>query len=154
MARTKSRPKAGDRKAVSRSRAGGAGSRPASPRGKARAVGKRDAEVNARRQEGPKRTVTAVPKKEPAVAGAEGARIEWDVSKLRSVYANVCSVSSTREEVVMLFGLNQTWDRGQQVVNVSLSDRIVLSPTAGKRMALTLRAVINEYEKRWGPLND
>lgn len=153
MSRTKSRPKASDRKAVSRSRAGGAGARPASQRRKARVVGERKAEGNARTQELPETFDTAAPKKEPTVAGANGARIEWDVSNMRSAYANVCKVSSTREEVVMLFGLNQTWNHEQQVVHVRLSDRIVFSPTAGKRLALALRGVIEEYEKRWGALN-
>ncbi|HWH47995.1 MAG TPA: DUF3467 domain-containing protein [Burkholderiales bacterium] len=102
----------------------------------------------------PQPVAPAVPQDQPTVAGANGARINWDVSNLRSVYSNVCSVTSTREEVVMLFGLNRTWDRGQPVVTVTLSDRIVFSPTAGKRMALTLRRVIEEYEKRWGPLGN
>lgn len=138
---------------MKRPRSGGAGTRPASSRPKARAAGKREAEGSLRKEKSTQAVAAKASGAESPVSGAEGARIEWDVSKLRSVYANVCSVSSTPEEVVMLFGLNQTWDRGQQVVTVRLSDRIVFSPTAGKRMALTLRRVIEEYEKRWGPLN-
>jgi len=154
MARTKSRPKAGSRTAVGRSRAGGAGRRPVSPRRTTRVADKREAKGDARKQQLPQPVAPAVPQDQPTVAGANGARINWDVSNLRSVYSNVCSVTSTREEVVMLFGLNRTWDRGQPVVTVTLSDRIVFSPTAGKRMALTLRRVIEEYEKRWGPLGN
>ena len=32
--------------------------------------------------------------------------IRWDDSNLKSSYANVCNVSSTREEVVLVFGIN------------------------------------------------
>ena len=138
---------------MKRPRSGGAGTQPASTRPNARAARKREAGGGLRKEKSTQAVAAKASREESAVAGADGTRIEWDVSNLRSVYANVCSVSSTREEVVMLFGLNQTWNRGQEVVTVRLSDRIVFSPTAGKRMALTLRAIINEYEKRWGPLD-
>jgi len=36
-----------------------------------------------------------------------GMKIKWDDSAMKSSYANVCNVTSTREEVVMLFGVNQ-----------------------------------------------
>jgi len=32
---------------------------------------------------------------------------------MKNSYANVCNVTSTREEVVMLFGVNRAWNRGQ-----------------------------------------
>ena len=32
--------------------------------------------------------------------------VQFDVSNLQSSYANVCNVSSTREEVVLAFGVN------------------------------------------------
>jgi hypothetical protein len=40
------------------------------------------------------------------VKGLEGTKIKWDDSNMKSSYANVCNVTSTREEVVMLFGIN------------------------------------------------
>ena len=46
----------------------------------------------------------------------QGARIKWDDSAMKSSYANVCNVTSTREEVVMLFGINQAWNAGQKEV--------------------------------------
>ena len=83
----------------------------------------------------------------------EGARIKWDDSNMKSAYANVCNVTSTREEVVMLFGMNQAWNRGQKEVTIHLTDRIVVSPYAAKRMSMLLRGVVDEYEKRFGALN-
>ena len=84
---------------------------------------------------------------------AEGTRLKWDDSGMKSSYANVCNVTSTREEVVMLFGVNQAWNRGQKEVTIQLTDRIIVSPFAAKRLAMLLEGVVKEYEKRFGALN-
>ena len=86
-------------------------------------------------------------------AEIEGTRIKWDDSNMKSAYANVCNVTSTREEVVMLFGMNQAWNRGQKEVTIQLTDRIVISPYAAKRLSMLLDSVVKEYEKRFGALN-
>jgi hypothetical protein len=83
----------------------------------------------------------------------EGTKINWDDSSMKSSYANVCNVTSTREEVVMLFGMNQAWNRGQKEVTIQLTDRIVISPYAAKRLNMLLQGVVAEYEKRFGVLN-
>jgi len=88
-----------------------------------------------------------------ARAALEGTRIKWDDSGMKSSYANVCNVTSTREEVVLLFGMNQAWNRGQKEVTIHLTDRIVVSPYAAKRLSMLLQGVVNEYEKRFGTLN-
>jgi hypothetical protein len=82
-----------------------------------------------------------------------GMKIKWDDSNMKSSYANVCNVTSTREEVVMLFGMNQAWNRGQKEVTIQLTDRIVVSPFAAKRLSMLLGNVVKEYENRFGPLN-
>jgi len=84
---------------------------------------------------------------------AEGMRIKWDDASMKSSYANVCNVTSTREEVVMLFGVNQAWNRGQKEVTIQLTDRIIVSPYAAKRLMMLLDGVVKEYEKRFGVLN-
>jgi hypothetical protein len=89
----------------------------------------------------------------PEAATLEGTKIKWDDSSMKSSYANVCNVTSTREEVVMLFGMNQAWNRGQKEVTIQLTDRIIVSPYAAKRLSLLLQGVMTEYEKRFGPLN-
>jgi hypothetical protein len=80
-------------------------------------------------------------------------KIKWDDSNMKSAYANVCNVTSTREEVVMLFGMNQAWNRGQKEVTIQLTDRIVISPFAAKRLSTLLNNVVKEYETRFGTLN-
>ncbi|WP_417225275.1 DUF3467 domain-containing protein [Amphritea sp.] len=83
-----------------------------------------------------------------------GPTIRWDDSKMRSTYANVCNVSSTREEVTLLFGTNQAWRAGQKEVGIELTDRMIVSPFAAKRLSLLLNGVVEEYEKRFGKLDD
>jgi hypothetical protein len=80
--------------------------------------------------------------------------VKWDDTKLTTSYANVANVASTREEVVLLFGINQAWRAGQTEIPVQLSDRIVLSPMAAKRMSILLQNVLREYETRFGVLPD
>jgi Protein of unknown function (DUF3467) len=79
-------------------------------------------------------------------------KVKWDDSNMRSSYANVCNVASTREEVVLLFGMHQAWQSGQKEVTVQLSERIVLSPFAAKRLTGLLANVLKEYENRYGML--
>jgi hypothetical protein len=88
-----------------------------------------------------------------AARSQEQTKIKWDDSGMKSSYANVCNVTSTREEVVMLFGVNQAWNRGQKEVTIQLTDRIIVSPFAAKRLAILLEGVVKEYEKRFGALN-
>jgi hypothetical protein len=64
--------------------------------------------------------------------------------------ANVCNVAGTREEIVLLFGMNQAWHAGQKEVKVQLTDRIVVSPFAAKRLSILLNNVIRDYESRYG----
>jgi hypothetical protein len=90
----------------------------------------------------------------PEIRGdTAGMKIKWDDSNMKSSYANVCNVTSTREEVVMLFGMNQAWNRGQKEVTIQLTDRIVISPYAAKRLSMLLGGVVKEYESRFGQLN-
>ena len=79
--------------------------------------------------------------------------IRWDDSNMRSVYANVCNAAGTREEIVLLFGMNQSWHAGQKEVTVQLTDRIVLSPFAAKRLLTLLSNVVQNYERQFGVLD-
>ncbi|MBI4002986.1 MAG: hypothetical protein HY348_14545, partial [Nitrospira defluvii] len=58
---------------------------------------------------------------EPAKAQAEQRRIHLDSSGMASSYANTCHVASTKEEVILNFGLNQSWEQSQQDLRVQLT---------------------------------
>jgi hypothetical protein len=92
---------------------------------------------------------------ETKVADAQAAqqvKVTWDDSSMRSVYANVCNVAGTREEIVLLFGMNQAWHSGQKEVTIQLADRIVMSPFVAKRLAALLNSVVKDYESKYGEL--
>jgi hypothetical protein len=80
--------------------------------------------------------------------------VQFDVSNLQNSYANVCNVSSTREEVVLAFGVNNVWERAQANIQVQLTNRIVLNPYAAKRLTAVLNRVVAEYESKFGTLKD
>lgn len=79
--------------------------------------------------------------------------VDWDDSEMRSTYANVVNASSTREEVTVFFGTNDTWKpTAERKFHVTLTDRIVLSPYAAKRLWVLMGAILGEYESRFGEL--
>jgi hypothetical protein len=80
-------------------------------------------------------------------------KVVWNDAKMQTTYANVVNAASTREEVSLFFGTNQTWNfREQKEVAVELTDRIVLNPYAAKRLQMLLTRIIAEHEKRYGVL--
>lgn len=94
-----------------------------------------------------------VNKKDANAEQAAQTRIVWDDANMRSVYCNVSNVAGGREEIVLLFGMNQAWHAGQKEIKVQLSDRIVMSPFAAKRLSVLLSNVLADYEKRYGKLD-
>ena len=78
--------------------------------------------------------------------------LRLNANNLKSSYCTMCNANSTREEVVLNFGVNQNWDRGQGNLEVSLEHRIILSPFAAKRLAQMLNKLIVEYETHYGKL--
>jgi len=83
---------------------------------------------------------------------ADQARLRWNTAQLKSSYCNVANATSTREEVVLNFGVNQNWDRMQQEFEIELQHRIILSPFAAKRLSDLLGKLVKEYETRYGEL--
>lgn len=87
-----------------------------------------------------------------AAPGAGQARIVWDSSNVRSAYANVFNIGPGREEFVIFFGMNQAWDAEQKELKVQLTERVVMSPFAAKRLAMALTGSVAEFEKRYGAI--
>ena len=94
-------------------------------------------------------------KEKPAATAADQAantKVRWNTQTLKSSYANFCNATSTREEVVLNFGVSHNWERTPQDMEIELSHRIVLSPFAAKRLSGILAKLIGEYENRYGEL--
>lgn len=79
--------------------------------------------------------------------------VHWDDSKMATHFANVVNIQSTQEQVDLFFGTNQTWNvPNDRRVQVELSNRIILSPHAAKRLWMALGGVLETYEARHGEL--
>lgn len=81
-------------------------------------------------------------------------KVIWDDAQMMTSYANVINIFNSREEFTLLFGTNQTWSlSSSRELTVRLSNRIVLTPFAAKRLHALLTARVNEYEQRFGSLS-
>src|SRR5580692_10469724 len=91
----------------------------------------------------------------PAPADAPRASsVQWIDKNMGTHFANVVNVQSTREQVDLFFGTNQTWNvTGSSQVAVELTNRIILTPHAAKRLWTVLGGVLREYESRHGALD-
>ena len=92
----------------------------------------------------------------PAGADDDKARkgVVWIEDRMATHFANVVNVQGTREQVDLFFGTNRTWnveDGGS--VSVELSNRVILTPLAAKRLWTVLGGVLREHESRYGALN-
>lgn len=80
--------------------------------------------------------------------------VVWDDSQMANSFANVVNAASTREEVTLFFGTNQTWNlQGSNKLKVQLNNRIILTPFAAKRLNMLLGGIIQQYESRFGVLD-
>ena len=79
--------------------------------------------------------------------------VRWDDGHMRTSYANACNVVSTREEVVLFFGINQGMRGGGEEIVVQLGDRLMLNPHAAKRLNILLTNVLREHEARFGTID-
>jgi hypothetical protein len=80
--------------------------------------------------------------------------VVWIEDRMATHFANVVNVQGTREQVDLFFGTNRTWnveDGGS--VSVELSNRVILTPLAAKRLWTVLGGVLREHESRYGALN-
>jgi hypothetical protein len=89
---------------------------------------------------------------EKGITTARGAQPEvvWNDAQMKSTYTNVVA---GREEVLVLLGMNQAWQMGQEKVVVDLVERVVLSPFTAKRLALMLTGTLKAYEAKYGKID-
>lgn len=87
-------------------------------------------------------------------AAPELPKIVWKDDNTRTTYANVVNCISSREEVMIFFGTNQSWNlQAGDELTVDLTDRMIMNPHAAKRLLTLLAAVLAQYEKRHGKIN-
>lgn len=93
----------------------------------------------------------------PAGAEKPGQRkgtVVWDDSAMATNFANVVNIQGTREQIEIFFGTNRTWNvSSEDAVKVELTNRMILTPFAAKRLFTILDSVLREYEARHGTLS-
>lgn len=79
-------------------------------------------------------------------------RVQQD-REAKTSYANVCLLSSTREEMFLNFGLAQpSPNRERREAAMVVSDKIIMTPAAAKRLTIGLSQTIQRYENRFGTI--
>ena len=79
-------------------------------------------------------------------------RIRLDEANAKLSYANFFNVSSTREETALMFGMIQVSAKPGEEVAIQVSDRVVISPHAAKRLHTMLGKVLDQYATRFGAM--
>lgn len=77
--------------------------------------------------------------------------IELVDDDVEALYANLCRVSSTPEEVILDLALNPN-PIGQGSVKLKVSQRVILNHFTAKRLAALLAATVQRHEQAFGPL--
>ncbi|MXU66699.1 DUF3467 domain-containing protein [Oceanomicrobium pacificus] len=88
-----------------------------------------------------------------AAASDPKSKVNWDDSAMETAFANVVNIQGTREQIELFFGTNRTWNVAPgRDVHVDLTNRMILTPYAAKRLNGILTRVLREYEARHGVL--
>jgi len=77
--------------------------------------------------------------------------ITLDDSQVEALYANLCRVSSTPEEVILDLGLNPN-PVGGQATTIRVSQRVILNHFTAKRLVALLGGAIQRHEQTFGVL--
>jgi len=77
--------------------------------------------------------------------------INLDDSQVEAIYANLCRVSSTPEEVILDLALNPN-PVGGQSADIRVSQRVILNHFTAKRLAALLAATVQRHEQTFGVL--
>ena len=81
-------------------------------------------------------------------------RVEWKTDKMQTACANVVNIQGTREQIELFYGISHGLglETGETPLQVDVSNRMILTPYAAKRMHQLLTGVLREYESRHGTL--
>ncbi len=78
-------------------------------------------------------------------------RIELDDAGVDALYANLCRVSSTPEEVILDLAVNPN-PMGAPNQKLKVSQRVILNHYTAKRLAALLTATVQRHEQAFGRL--
>jgi hypothetical protein len=79
--------------------------------------------------------------------------VHWNRATMQTTFANVVNIQGTREQIELFFGTSGGADPDPSGrVQVDVSNRMILTPYAAKRLNAILTSVLNQYEQRHGVL--
>ena len=87
--------------------------------------------------------------------GTANVQLVVDERDLKSTFANGYRIYTTGEEVVIDFGfnmLNPNPGGGQQQMLFKATERLIISYPTMKRLSLSLRQLVQQYEQRFGEI--
>lgn len=110
----------------------------------------------------PTQQVPTIEAQAAAQTGQQQVRLRIDQSRMTSTYANAFRSSTTAEEIMLDFGLNQVVQARQAdparpnepigEILFEVNHRIVLNYYTAKRLAITLGQIIRRFEDQFGEL--
>ena len=88
----------------------------------------------------------------PNVITRNRSDIQWDESQTQRHYANRSTVTYNREEIAILFGVEQVRQIDFEEISVELTNRIVMRPLIAKQFSILLNETVRKYEGIWGTI--
>jgi hypothetical protein len=87
--------------------------------------------------------------------GQQGVQVVLDEREMRTIFSNAYRIHTTAEEVVVDFGFNMANPNpqgGQQQLLFKVNDRVIMSYSNVKRLAVSLQQLVRRYEQQFGEL--
>jgi len=91
------------------------------------------------------------PQPQPQQQQQQQQALTLDDTQVEAIYANLCRVSSTPEEVILDLALNPNPVGGQDTT-IRVSQRVILNHFTAKRLAALLGATVQRHEQTFGVL--
>src|SRR5438045_5514629 len=85
----------------------------------------------------------------------QGVQVLLDERELRTIYSNAYRIHTAAEEVVIDLGFNMpnpNQQPGQQQLLFKVTDRVIMSYGAAKRLTMSLSQLVKRYEQQFGEI--
>jgi hypothetical protein len=78
-------------------------------------------------------------------------KVQFDTSRMETIYANFFALAGSPEEIVIYLGANSPFPN-QAEPRVTVSHRLMLLPPNAKRLMIALQQTVRAHEDRFGPI--
>jgi hypothetical protein len=83
--------------------------------------------------------------------GGQQQKVRFDVSQMQTIYANLFALAGSPDEITIYLGANSPLPPAREAV-VPVSHRLMMLPSAAKRLMIALQQTIKAHEDRFGPI--